>query len=96
MNAPLATLFGGLVLDGRSPDYATIVLIDASSPTVRVREMPARHHLEMVDLFDLGREAALLEKCVQVQAPDETTQLGLKWEPATAALTHTISYEIAY
>jgi hypothetical protein len=84
MNPALSTLFGGTILDGRDSDHACVVLIDSSMHVVRIREMPARHHLEMVDLFDLGREAALLEKCVQVQAPDETTQLGLKWEPATA------------
>jgi hypothetical protein len=38
----------------------SVTLIDKTSATVRVRTM------ELLDLFDVGREAELLEKCVQV------------------------------
>lgn len=65
MSSALATLFAGVVLDGRDSEHPLIVLIDASTPIVRVREVAARHHLEMVDLFDLGKEAELIARCVQ-------------------------------
>lgn len=42
-----------------------VTLIDKTSATVRVRTMPARHLMELLDLFDVGREAELLQKCVQ-------------------------------
>lgn len=102
MSSALATLFAGVVLDGRDPDHALILLIDDSQPIVRIREMPARHHLDMVDLFDLGREAALLEKCVQRWVDSDLSTLNSQlstapaagaWEPASAEFIDALSAE---
>jgi hypothetical protein len=80
---PTTLLFAGETLDGRDTDHALVILKDNSTATVRVRAMAARHHLEMVDLFDLGREAELIEKCTArlVAAEGDEPQ----WVPVDAA-----------
>ena len=71
MKSPHSTLFAGTVLDGRELAHSLIALHDGSTPVVRVRELPARHHLEILDLFQVGREADLIQRCVEVGTPAE-------------------------
>jgi len=68
---PSTLLFAGEILDGRDPEHSLIALRDGSTPTVRVRIVPARHLLPLLDLFDTGKEAELLERCVEVLGSSE-------------------------
>ncbi len=58
-------LFAGEILDGRDDAHLRVTDLSGQAHTVRVRLMPVRHHLDMVDLFDLGRQADLIQKCTQ-------------------------------
>ncbi len=88
MSSALATLFAGVVLDGRDPEHALILLIDDSQPVVRVRDMPARHHIAMVDLFDLGREADLIARCVQRLENEAWLPVEPEWVDALTPESH--------
>jgi hypothetical protein len=83
MKSPHSTLFAGTVLDGHDMTRGLVVLRDGSCPVVRVRELPARHHLEILDLFQVGREADLIQRCVEIGTPAEGGTFT--WAPATDA-----------
>ena len=95
MNPALATLFAGVVLDGRDPHHDLVTLIDGSRPVVRVREVAARHHLEMVDLFDLGREADLIARCTQRLDGEKWLPVEPEWVDALTPESHLRLYELA-
>lgn len=65
-NPPNVVLFGGLVFDGRDGEHPLVKLRDGTTAIVRVREMPARQHLELVELFHIGREADLIQRCAEL------------------------------
>lgn len=71
MNNPNAVLFGGERFDGRDAEHPLVKLRDGSTAIMRVREMPARHHLELIDLFHAGREADLVQRCAERGTPGE-------------------------
>ncbi len=65
----------------------SVTLIDKTTETVRVRAMPARHLMELLDLFDVGREAELLQKCVQRATG------GNGWQPIDEAFVDNLEDE---
>ena len=95
MSSALATLFAGVVLDGRDSDHPLILLIDGTTAVVRVREVAARHHLEMVDLFDLGREADLIARCTQRLEGDKWIPVEPEFVDALTPESHLRLYELA-
>jgi hypothetical protein len=82
MKNPHATLFAGEIYDGRDAQHPLVKLSDGSTAIVRVREMPARHHLELLDLFHIGREADLIQRCGELGTAGEAG--ALTWGPLTA------------
>jgi hypothetical protein len=92
---PSTLLFAGETLDGRDPEHAPIALRDGSTPTVRVRIVPARHLLALLDLFDTGKEAELLERTLEVigdpsDRSDPSHPTDPKWSAASADLVDSL------
>ncbi len=83
MNNPNSILFGGEVFDGRDEAHPLAKLRDGSTAIVRVREMPARHHLELLELFHVGREAQLIERCCELGTKGAAD--AVTWSPIDAA-----------
>jgi hypothetical protein len=79
MQNQYSILFGGEVFDGRDAEHPLITLRDGSTAIVRVREMPARHHLELLELFHIGRESDLIQRCSEIGTPIEGGAIG--WRP---------------
>jgi hypothetical protein len=71
--------YGGEIFDGRDLAHPQVTLQDGTKAAVRVRIMPQRHLIPLLDLFDLSREAELIERCTQQR--DDTGA----WQPADAA-----------
>ncbi|MCX6953832.1 MAG: hypothetical protein NTV51_16915 [Verrucomicrobia bacterium] len=46
-------------------EMSAATLRDGSTVAVRVRELPVRHHLELLELFHIGREADLIQRCTE-------------------------------
>lgn len=83
MNAN-SILFAGEIFDGRDPDHPRIQTRDSALHLVRVRELPARHHLELLDLFHIGREADLIQRCCETSSPPDSSPPGsFTWSPVT-------------
>lgn len=80
---PNAILFAG--------EQRTVLLRDGRSVTVRVRELPARHHLELLELFHVGREADLIQRCCE-QLVDPAAPLFV-WAPVDAAFVDNLNDE---
>ena len=57
-----------------SGEIHQVKLTDGSTYTARVLMKPARHLLALMDFFDMGREAELLERTVEVQLPEERSE----------------------
>jgi len=91
MNKPNSILFAGEILDGRDPDHPRAVLLDGTAQLVRVRTMPARHHLDLLDLFHVGREADLIQRCVEVGTEGEAGQRT--WSPVDAAWVDSLEHD---
>ena len=85
---PLSILFAGETFDGRDADHPQATLIDGTNVTVRVRLMPQRHLIPLLDYFDLGREADLIERCTQVGTPHDGQPVT--WESADAAFVDSL------
>ena len=94
---PATLLFAGETLDGRDPDHSLVALRDGSKLAVRVRIVAARHLLVLLDLFDTGKEAELLERTVELKSESESesgkgtlapsSALAVPaWQPATPEL----------
>lgn len=84
MATPHDTLFAGQW-------FPAVTRRDGSPPQrVRVREMPVRHHLELLELFHTGREADLLQRCCEV-ARDDAAGAGTTWEKVDAAWVDSLS-----
>lgn len=69
-------------------------LRDGSSVAVRVRELPARHHLELLELFHVGREADLIQRCTEHRLDDASTATAsdaLLWQPIDAAFVDNLT-----
>lgn len=76
---PTVILLGHEIFDGHDEAHPSVTLQDGSHAPVRVRIMPQRHLIPLLDLFDLGREAELIERCAQ--RPDAAGA----WQPVDAA-----------
>lgn len=83
MATPHDTLFAGREL--------SITRRDCSTQRVRVREMPARHHLELLQLFNASREADLIQRCCEA---GEEREAGLmRWVEVDGAWVDALSDE---
>ena len=77
---------------------ASVTLRDGTTASVRVRELPARHHLDLIELFHVGREADLIARCTEREAPDlRSPNSDLRptsaWGPVDAAFVDNLSDE---
>lgn len=80
---PNSILFAGEIFDGRDEQHPLVKLKNDTTAIVRVREMPARHHLELLDLFHVGREAELIQRCSEVGTAGDAG--AFTWAPVDAA-----------
>jgi|GEM_PF-5701663 len=65
MKNPNEVLFAGRVLDGRDEQHPKVTLKDETVVIVRVCTVPARSHIAILDLFHEGKEADLIQRCVE-------------------------------
>ncbi len=79
----ISTLFAG--------QEAMATMVDGTTHLMRVRELPARHHLELLELFHVGREADLIQRCAERCAAEEAGER--KWEKVDAAFVDGLTDE---
>jgi hypothetical protein len=76
---------------------AAVTLRDGTTVSVRVRELPARHHLDLIELFHVGREADLIARCTERPAPPDlpspNSDLRPVWTPVDGAFVDNLSDE---
>lgn len=85
---PNSILFAGELFDGRDAEHPRVKFNDGTTAIVRVREMPARHHMELLELFHVGREADLIQRCAELGKEGEAG--AVTFEPFTAALVDSL------
>lgn len=84
-------------------ETSVATLRDGSPVTVRVRELPARHHLELLELFHVGREADLIQRCTERRGhggedpatppPRPPAEPAPSWLPVDAAFVDNLTDE---
>ena len=83
MKSSTEVLFAGVFLPGTTPLHDLVTRRDGTPiAQVRVRELAARHHLELIELFHAGREADLIQRCVEHGTRGDAG--AVTWAPVTA------------
>jgi len=74
---------------------AAATLRDGSAHRMRVREMPIRHHLDLLELFQEGREADLIERCCERRDGDAWSKVDAAWIDSLDDTSHAALVELA-